>query len=305
MDILSEILDRVKLDSSFYYKTSFTGKWGVNLPSIDKVARFHIVMEGVFNYEIPELNLEGSANEGDILIIFNGLEHNMKSNKVKSVELSMEFYSKSVHEGHLLSRGDQTKSSTKIVCGHFTFRKGEDHPLIKSLPNFIHIKKDQNSHSSSLKTILALIDTETSSETPGSLALISRLTEVVFIQALRIYSETSKNNLNFLQLTQDPQLSKAISAIHNRYFSKWTLETLAQEAGMSRTSFSSKFKEISKMTPLDYVTFYRLDVSKRLLLETDNTVAEISEKVGYSSNEYFQKLFKKSIGMTPSAFRKR
>ena len=79
MDVLSEILDKVELTSSYWYRTSFAGDWGISLPQEENLARFHIVTHGEFWYEVPKLKLKALAEQGDILILFKGMEHTMAS----------------------------------------------------------------------------------------------------------------------------------------------------------------------------------------------------------------------------------
>ena len=81
MDVLSEILDKVELTSSYWYRTSFAGDWGISLPQEENLARFHIVTHGEFWYEVPKLKLKALAEQGDILIFFKGMEHTMASHQ--------------------------------------------------------------------------------------------------------------------------------------------------------------------------------------------------------------------------------
>ena len=94
MDVLSEILDKVELTSSYWYRTSFAGDWGISLPQEENLARFHIVTHGEFWYEVPKLKLKALAEQGDILILFKGMEHTMTSAPKIKAEPAVEFRSK-------------------------------------------------------------------------------------------------------------------------------------------------------------------------------------------------------------------
>ena len=152
--------------------------------------------------------------------------------------------------------------------------------------------------------LLSIIEQEAKSGLPGSNTLVRKLTEIVFVQALRIHMYKSNKNVGFFKLIENPQLSKSLEAIHHSLDKKWGLDDLAEIAGMSRTNYSVKFKKLSGMTPLDYLTYCRLEKAKQLLKETGKSVPEVSEAIGYPAHEHFQKLFKKKIGVTPSAYRK-
>lgn len=305
MDVLSEILDKVELTSSYWYRTSFAGDWGISLPQEENLARFHIVTHGEFWYEVPKLKLKALAEQGDILIFFKGMEHTMASAPKIKAEPAVEFRAKAnLTEAQVLEYGDQSKLKANVVCGHFCFNGGPDHPFLNSLPNVVHIKSADNSHSPWLAMLLSIIEQEAKSGLPGSNTLVRKLTEIIFVQALRIHMYKSNKNAGFFKLIENPQLSKTLEAIHHSLDKKWGLDDLAGIAGMSRTNYSVKFKELSGMTPLDYLTYCRLEKAKQLLKESGKSVPEVSEAIGYQAHEHFQKLFKKKIGKTPSAYRK-
>ncbi len=305
MDVLSDILDKVQLTSSYWYRTSFAGDWGINLPKEDNFARFHIVTHGEFWYEVPKLKLKALAEQGDILILFKGMEHTMTSAPKIKAETAVEFRSKGhLTEAQVLEYGDQSKLKTNLVCGHFCFNGGPDHPFLNSLPQIVHVKSVENAHSPWLAMLLSIVEHEAKSGLPGSNALVRKLTEIIFVQALRIHMHKANKKTGFFRLIENPQISKTLEAIHQGLEQKWGLEDLAEIAGMSRTNYSVKFKELSGMTPLDYLTYCRLEKAKQLLTESTKSVPEVSEAVGYPAHEHFQKLFKKKIGQTPSAYRK-
>ncbi|HHJ4493717.1 TPA: cupin domain-containing protein, partial [Citrobacter freundii] len=136
MDVLSEILDKVELTSSYWYRTSFAGDWGISLPQEENLARFHIVTHGEFWYEVPKLKLKALAEQGDILIFFKGMEHTMASAPKIKAEPAVEFRAKAnLTEAQVLEYGDQSKLKANVVCGHFCFNGGPDHPFLNSLPN--------------------------------------------------------------------------------------------------------------------------------------------------------------------------
>ncbi len=305
MDVLSEILDKVELTSSYYYRTSFAGEWGIKVPREENIARFHIVTHGQFWYDVPKLKIRGLAEQGDILILFNGMEHSMSSASQVKTDLAVDFRSKAhLTNSQVLEYGDQSKLKSNVVCGHFCFNGGPDHPFLNSLPNIVHIKDMENSHAPWLSMLLSIVEHEAKSSLQGSNTLIRKLTEVIFIQALRVHIHKSSKREGFFKLIQNPQMSKTLEAIHHNLEMKWGLEELSQIAGMSRTNYSVKFKELSGMTPLEYLTYCRLEKAKHLLTGSSKSIPEVSEAVGYPAHEHFQKLFKKKIGQTPSSYRK-
>jgi len=305
MDILSEILNQIDLSSSFYYRTSFGSKWGLSMPETDSIARFHIVTKGSFWLSVDHVKYHSEIKEGDILIIFKGLEHKMKSSIDSEILSEIEFSTQSeMAENNTLQFGEQNEKATNIVCGHFSFSKNESHPFINSLPNILHIKQENNTHSSWLELMLNFIDFESKNHRPGTETILKKLTEVIFIQAFRVYLENSTEKVSYFNLINDAYTKKALDSIHNDISRKWSLDELALIAGMSRTNFSKHFKSISGTTPGEYITNLRITKAKELLSNTKEPVAEIAFSIGYQSSEHFQKSFKKKVGVTPSVFRK-
>lgn len=305
MDVLSDILDTIQLTSSYWYRTSFAGEWGIKFPQQEHIAKFHIITQGELWYEIPKLKIKALAEQGDILILFKSMEHSLAS--APKVKPSDEFtFRTKAHltDTQVLMYGDQKKHKANVVCGHFNFNGGRDHPFLNSLPNIVHIKNMDNSHSPWLSMLLNMIEHESKSDQPGRNSLVRKLTEIIFVQALRIHLNRSNKEEGFFRLIENPEISKTLEAIHQNLEKKWSLIKLAKIAGMSRTNYSVKFKELSGITPLDYLTYCRIEKAKQLLKESRISIPNISELVGYPTHEYFQKLFKKKTGTTPSAFRK-
>ena len=275
------------------------------MPEGVAIARFHIVSKGSFWLSIDQEKYHSEIKEGDILIVFKGLEHGMSDTKESRILSEIEFESKSnLTTSNVLEFGDQESKVTNIICGHFSFTKNRTHPFLLALPNILHIKKEDNDHSSYLKMVLDFIDFESKNNKPGTDIILKKLTEVIFIQAFRVYLESNKSKVHYFNLINDLHTKKVLDAIHKEPQKKWTLENLSQVAGMSRTKFSKYFKEISGLTPMEYLTNWRIEQAKDLLLTTGLSTTEISDLIGYEANEYFQKIFKKSVGTTPSKYRK-
>ena len=306
MDVFSNILDRISLKSSFYYRASLSGQWGVDMPKDKDMARFHIVTEGDFWLEIEGSIEKTKVSTGDIVIVFHGKQHLMlNQQKTKPIEAQVLLEKADEYmPGELLLYANGSGKTTNIICGHFQFQNGRSHPIIQNLPSLLHIKNEENSHSPWLGTILDFVDFESKQPKPGTRTLIQKLTEVIFIQAIRVYLERGGENSTVLKLISDQYISRSIDAIHRRPEKKWTLDNLAAEAGLSRTVYSKRFKQISGMTPHNYLTHWRMEVARDLLIKTEKPIEEIAGLVGYQSGEHFQKAFKKETGVTPSKFRK-
>ena len=194
---------------------------------------------------------------------------------------------------------------TTIVCGSFSFDRASLRPITQLLPNFIVIKADQ-ARTLALHNTLQALASEMAEQAPGSGVVATRLAEVLFIQVLRahIASEPERNK-GWLRAVFDPQLGIALSAIHDRLNTPWTVESLAEAAGMSRSAFAARFKELLGQTPLEYVTAWRMQKAIQLLEQRDKKLIDVARLVGYESDAAFSKAFKRVVGANTGEYSKR
>jgi len=195
---------------------------------------------------------------------------------------------------------------TTIVCGSLSFDRASLKPITQLLPNFILIKADQ-AHTLALRNTMQALASEMSEEAPGSEVVATRLAEVLFIQALRahIASGVERRSKGWLRAIFDTQMGVALSAIHDSVNTPWTVESLAEVAGMSRSAFAARFKELLGQTPLEYVTEWRMQKAMQLLQERDKKLLEVARSVGYESDAAFSKAFKRVVGASPGQYLKR
>jgi len=168
------------------------------------------------------------------------------------------------------------------------------------LPGLILVKADQ-ARTLALQSTLQLLASEMAEATPGGEMLAQRLAEVLFIQMLRthIASGAESHKQGWLRAIFDPQMGACLRAIHEDVNKPWTVESLAGAAGMSRSAFAQRFKELLGQTPLDYVTEWRMQKAIQLLQKGDTKLLEIAQSVGYETNTAFSKAFKRVVGMPP------
>ena len=193
---------------------------------------------------------------------------------------------------------------TTIVCGSFRFDRASLRPISQLLPNFILIKADQARTLALHSTVRALVS-EMAEQAPGSAVVATRLAEVLFIQILRAHigsgpeRNTFEKQEGWLRAVFDPQLGTALSAVHDDVKTPWTVESLAEAAGMSRSAFAARFKEQLGQTPLEYVTEWRMQKAIQLLQQRDSKLIDVARLVGYESDAAFSKAFKRVVGNSP------
>jgi AraC-like DNA-binding protein len=194
---------------------------------------------------------------------------------------------------------------TTIVCGSFSFDRASLKPITQLLPSFILIKADQ-AHTLALHTTMQALASEMAEQASGSEVVANRLAEVLFIQTLRAHIASGpERNKGWLRAIFDPQMGTALSAVHDRVNTPWTVESLAEAAGMSRSAFAARFKELLGQTPLEYVTDWRMQKAMQLLEQRDKKLIDVARSVGYESDAAFSKAFKRVVGTSPGEYLKR
>jgi len=194
---------------------------------------------------------------------------------------------------------------TTLVGGHFRMEAGHGNPLLKSLPPIIHVRGDRGTPVQWLESTLQFISSEMASGQPGAETVVSRLADILFVQAVRAYvAEQGDRAGGWLRALVDAQIGAALSLIHQHPEQGWTVESLASRVAMSRSAFAARFTELVEEPPLTYLTRWRMTKASHLLRSGTATMSEIAGQVGYDADAAFSKAFKRWIGTAPGAFRR-
>ncbi len=299
MDVLSTILETIKLHGIVYRKLVLLSPWAVDTPSGPYVQFWRLVKGACV------INIEGQPpivmKEGDLVLLPLSRPYRISDGQGKRV-YSMADYIRSRQNGTpLFSEGEE---ETVLLGGHFEFEHKPAHPLISSLPAFIHITSFSSREHAWLKQTADLIFDEINSEKQGSKILVARLSEMLFIYTIRAYIHQGGQAEGFLAALADERISTALKMIQDKPEKEWTLDMLAKATGMSRTLFFNKFKDTVGETPLVYLTNWRMDKAKRLLLTSKENISSIASHVGYQSEAAFSRVFKARLNETPAGFRR-
>jgi len=196
-------------------------------------------------------------------------------------------------------------AATTIVCGSLSFDRASLKPITQLMPNFILMKADQARTAALHNTVQALAS-EMAEQAPGSEVVATRLAEVLVVQLLRAHIASGPaRNRGWLRAVFDPQVGTALSAVHDKVNAPWTVESLAEAAGMSRSAFAARFKQLLGHTPLEYVTEWRMQKAMQLLQQRDKKLIDVARSVGYESDAAFSKAFKRVVGSNTGEYIKR
>lgn len=156
-----------------------------------------------------------------------------------------------------------------------------------------------------IHTTIALMVDEVRAMRPGGDAVITRVSDILVIQAIRSWLERSDlPRTAWLAAMRDPLIGRSLTLLHHDPFQPWSVATIAQATGMSRSAFAARFLNLMGEPPMHYLRTWRMQVAVQLLKQDSGSVADLAEKLGYNSEAAFNRAFKKTIGLTPGAVRR-
>ena len=281
MEVLSDILESMRVQGSVYFCDSLKPPWSKDYFELGQPS-FHLVRRG--ECWLAAGQLVERLGAGDLVFAAADCDYTLGS----------------VLPG---KRVEELPSETLLLCGYYEFDELLDHPLLKAIPSLRVIRSDELLAHPWLKSTLDQLSAEYLAQQPGNEIVINKLTEIVIIELLRIdFGRAEKNS--FIGALYDDQISLALSLMHAEPEQPWTLKSLADKAALSRASFAKRFREHVGQPMFEYLTALRMQRARRLLRESAISIYEVANRVGYDSDLAFTKAFKRATGTTPTGYRK-
>lgn len=305
MDLVDDILATLNLRGALYFRTDFSGAWGVAVPEHKGAARFHLVVQGRCHVRLAD-GTSLTLGPGDLILIPAGRAHDLCDEAGRDAPPLETTLADAGYKGDgvlIVGKGDEF-ASTQMICGHFTFRNGADHPLLRALPGHLVISAADRAREPLLDDALRLIAKRIFETRPGSMATVARLSEAVFIELVRASAARERDLAGVMAAFEDRQIARALKLIHERANHSWTVETLAREAGMSRSRFAERFRELLGMAPMAYLAEWRLQKALAMLDDTRSSVQQIAVEAGYQSPAAFTRAFSGRFGVPPTEYRR-
>jgi AraC-like DNA-binding protein len=269
-------------------------------------AHFHVIERGG-----AWLRIEGeepvALAGGDLVVVPHGTGHTLADSLGTTARPLAEMAGRRASEGGcVVMRGGGEGAETRLVCGSFRFERREAHPLVELLPPLIHLRPAETPAAEWLEATLRFLAWETREARPGTETIVSRLTDVLFVQVLRAWIESlPEGRGGWMGALRDRQVGAALALVHRAPERDWTNASLAEAVGMSRSRFAARFTALVGEPPLAYVSRWRLETAAGLLQDGALSLAEVAARVGYESEAAFSKAFRRRFGTPPGAYRRR
>jgi AraC-like DNA-binding protein len=315
-DVLSDVLRAVRLTGAVFWSVEATDPWASQSPpahviaplirpGIEHVIQFHAIVSGRcwggLNDE-PAIELRA----GDLMILPHGDQHGMSSRiGLKGGVVSVKLDPSSRPALPLpLSMGPDAASGekTRFICGYLGCDAGPFNPLLAALPRLLHIS-GATQRIPLLSQLIEMALTESRFSSAGREIALSRLSELMFVEAIRDYVASAPKTSGWLAGLSDDMVGRALTALHARTAHAWTIDSLAREIGTSRSVLAERFSCIMGVPPMQYLTQWRMQIASDLLSSTSAGLGEIAFRVGYGSDTALSHAFKRTVGISPAQFR--
>jgi AraC family transcriptional regulator, alkane utilization regulator len=301
IDLLSEVLQTLHLQSKLHWRMEMRAPWGLRILTSPDLP-FHLITKGTCWLRMGGDSLPIPLSSGDLILIPQGLLHDLGDRPTSPATQEI-FMSYLGHEGEVLLPQDREEAQTRILCGTIHFEAGDGPPLVALLPPLIHIKGEQGQADGQLATIIQLLVQEANFHVPGSELMRGRLTDLLFVQALRVWLESQSEYQGWLGALRDPEIAAAVMLLQRKPETHWTVEQLAAEVGLSRSAFATRFTTRVGESPFQYLKRQRLLNAARLLRTTELPMSHIAARVGYETEAALSKAFTQALGVNPRAYR--
>ncbi len=299
MDILAEVLDRVRLGGTVLFHFDLGHPWSLALPA-RPYALFHYVSRGSATL-VLEQGRKLRMTEGDFVVFTRGEPHVIYSDRRTKPLPILDFNRPTAHLAVVRHGGDGLPLST-LICGNFTVSRPSRGSVLELLPPMLLLKPTEDRDW--LGLILQRMVNESAVERPGQRVALSRMTEVLFVEVLRSWVKSLRpGEGGWLGAIADPHIGPALQLIHERPDQPWTLHDLGHRVGLSRSVFSARFTKLVGQPMQQYLITRRMEEAAFLLEATDDGIAQIANRVGYKTAAAFSKPFNRHHGLSPGRYR--
>jgi AraC-like DNA-binding protein len=194
---------------------------------------------------------------------------------------------------------------TRIICGYLGCATAEGNPVITALPPLLKLNVGQGGAAEWIRSTFEYAAEEVSAGRPGSATVLAKLSELLFVEAVRRYAEgLPDGQTGWLAGLREPVVARALALLHGAITRRWTVDDLSREVGISRSALADRFIRLIGVPPMHYLASWRMQVATQKLRNTNASLAPVAEAVGYDSEAAFSRAFKKAFGIASATWRR-
>jgi AraC-like DNA-binding protein len=298
-DVLTELLERTRVRTTLFAITELPEIWGVGFP--DGAGAYFHTLSGGDGWLLVEGAEPRPVASGDLVLLGRGQAHRICSSRSGEIRTVFDPATWTPNVVTALPRGNDGPGPVTLVCGAVHTRPAPRRPVLELLPELAHVRADE-AGAAELRLTLQQLRAETARPEAGSAILLARLGDVLLVQVVRHWLQSSNGLAGWAAALRDPHLAAALAAIHAEPARGWTVDALAEIAHLSRSRFAERFRAATGEPPLAYLTRWRMDHAAELLAG-GASVNAAARAAGYRSDAAFSRAFARHHGHPPSAHR--
>ena len=298
----------LRMSGTFYVRSELSAPWGLTLPPEPHSLWCHVVNVGGAWLEVDGTEPR-FLRPGDFALVPHGEGHRIRSDSDAPAPRVDTLPHDYVSDRYAVLRHGGGGTAAGIVCGTVRFGHPAARTLVELLPRTIVVETSSGPapmpEADWMHATLRLIAAEASALRPGGEAVVTRLSDILVIQAIRAWLvREPEGQVGWLGALRDPRVGQAMSLVHRDPAQPWSVASLAKAAAMSRSAFAARFTELVGEPVMRYVTRWRMQAALDWLQHEDVPVAELASRLGYESEAAFSRAFKRTVGMSPGAVRR-
>lgn len=315
MDALSDVLRVAQLTGGVFLHADFFAPWCLSArvppehcqPALGPATHmilFHYIVEGVVCIRVDgEKDL--AIRAGEVVLLPRNDPHLMGSDLSLPPVPGRDIIRPPMNGGLASMHHGGGGERTRMVCGFLGCSSAVGNPVISALPSVLKLNVEKPGAAEWIRSTFQYAAEEISEGRPGSETVLAKLSELLFVEAVRRHAETlSDRQTGWLAGLRDPQVARALALLHRDTARRWTVDDLGREIGSSRSALADRFTRLLGVPPMQYLANWRMQVAMQKLRDTRASIAQVAESVGYESEAAFSRAFKKATDAAPAAWRR-
>ncbi len=317
MDALSDVLRVAHLTGGVFLHAEFFAPWCVAarvspehcMPALGPASHliiYHYVVEGSLHIRVEQEDAEDLAiGAGEVVLLPRNDLHLMGSDLSLPPVQGSDIIRPPTDGGLYSIHHGGAGGRTRMLCGFLGCASAEGNLLISTLPPLLKFNVEQGGAGEWIRSTLQYAAKEVSAGRPGSETVLAKLSELLFVDAVRRYAEAlPEGQTGWLAGLRDVYVARALALLHHDVSRRWTVDDLGREVGLSRSALADRFIRLIGEPPMHYLASWRMQVATQKLRNTSASLAQIAEIVGYDSEAAFSRAFKKAFGVAPATWRR-
>jgi len=298
-DTLGETLYSLRLNGLVYANSELSAPWGIAMPPMAGKMMFHIVTRGGCWLCVPEHD-DIYLKPGELALLPRGEGHLFRSDTATECLPFFDIPVSKLTERFEFLRHGGGGELTLLTCGVLSFDHVAGERLIAQLPPLIHLQSENSQLPASLQPLIELMGDEAAQLGTGGETVVAHLADIIVIKAIRQWLQNAPEaSQGWLGALKDPKIGKALALMHSQPQTTWTVDRLAQQTGMSRSSFSARFTDLLGTSAKQYLTEWRMNLARMRIMQTPVPLIELAEELGYTSEAAFSRAYKRVFGVPP------